>query len=447
MRFRAMGTRSFVLAGLLLAALPARADKPVALETRLAQPVMKDAETQRNYLRIALNGCEREKTNRTPVNVGFVIDRSGSMAGARMSQAREAAIAALKRLDGNDIASVVIFDNQTDVLVPAQPVVDHTTFIDLIRQVGPRGGTAIYGGVLKSADEVRRFKDDRRLNRIVLLSDGLANVGPSRPDDFTRLGRDLLAEGISVSTIGLGLNYNEDLMLKLARASDGNHAFVNDATDLIPIFNLEFDDVLASCAQTVSIDIELRPGVRTVRALSRDGTIAGQHAEFRLNQIYQATEHYLLLEVEIDQAIASGEQHLGQVHVVYTSPQDGSRQTLEAGINGRFSRSDAEVQASRDTTVLESVIEQSTRERTAAAIQLRDQGKNEEARALLQQNMAEINAYAASAPTLSGRLQYLLKEYGSIANTSPAAAPSQWTAQRKLLRQLDTTQAGAGVRY
>src|SRR6185436_902542 len=135
-------------------------------------------------------------------------------------------------------------------------------------------------GVVQGAAEVAKFKEPRRLNRVVLLSDGQANVGPARPDDFAALGSALLAEGISVSTIGLGLGYNEDLMLALARAGDGNHAFASDPNDLVRIFNKEFDDVLASCAQTVSIDVDLKPGVRIVRALSRDGTINGGHAQF-----------------------------------------------------------------------------------------------------------------------------------------------------------------------
>jgi len=101
----------------------AAADKPVTLEARLAQPVMKAGETQKNYLRVGLNGCEPKRSNdRTPVNVAFVIDRSGSMSGPRIAQAREAAIMAVNRLDQNDIASVVIFDDKVDVLIPSQPV-------------------------------------------------------------------------------------------------------------------------------------------------------------------------------------------------------------------------------------------------------------------------------------------------------------------------------------
>ena len=191
---------------------------------------------------------------------------------------------------------------------------------------------------------MRHNLDARRLNRVVLLSDGQANVGPRRPEEFAKLGRELLQQGISVSTIGLGMQYNEDLMLQLARASDGNHTFVGETTDLIQVFNKEFDDVLASCAQTVSIDVELKPGVRVVRALSRDGKIEGQTAQFQLNQVYAATEHYVLMEVEVDQSVGrrrrGGEVDLGRVRVTYTAPQDGSRQTIETPVRARFSQSD-----------------------------------------------------------------------------------------------------------
>jgi Ca-activated chloride channel family protein len=431
---------------IVLASSPVRAEKPMVLDAKLAQGVMKSAQTQRNYLRIALSACERPPSERTPVNVSFVIDRSGSMQGSRIVQAREAAIAALRRLGAIDIASVVIFDDKIEVLVPAQPVTDHANFADRIRQVLARGTTAIHAGVIEGANEVRRKKDKRYLNRVVLLSDGRANVGPRNPADFEKLGRDLLAEGISVSTIGLGMGYNEDLMLRLARASDGNHTFVGEATDLIQVFNKEFDDVLASCAQTVSINVDLAPGVRVVRALSRDGKIDGGKAQFHLNQVYQATEHYVLMEVEVDPAVASGASDLGRVQVAYTSPQDGARHTIETRVQGRFSASDAEVAASRDNVVFASVVEQSVRQRATEAIALRDQGKAAEAQALFQANVAEIDALG-STTALSGRLQYLRREYGIIAATPPAAGRAKWGEQRKWLRQLDANPAAPGARY
>jgi len=445
MRFRAAAVLSTI--AVLLPAAAAGADRPVMVEAKLAQPVMQTGKA-RNYLRVALNGCEQKRSDsRTPVNVAFVIDRSGSMSGARIAQAREAAVMAVNRLDQSDVASVVIFDDKVDVLIPAQPVNDRAMFAERIRQIGVRGSTAIHDGVMEGAREVRRFKDPRRLNRIVLLSDGQANVGPRQPADFARLGRALLGEGISVSTIGLGLGYNEDLMLQLARASDGNHAFANAPNDLIQIFNREFDDVLAACAQTVSIDIEAGAGVTLVRALSRDGDVQGDRAAFKMNQVYAATEHYVLLELEIEGKAAGDEQELGRVRVAYTVPETGAQQVIDAPIRGRFSASADEVKGARDQAVMVAVIEQTARERAQEAVRLRDQGKHAEAAKLFQQNVDEIGAAQGTFAEPSKVLDGLRSQYGAFARTAPAAPASQLMMERKLLRQMDSGSASGGARY
>jgi len=449
MTFRISAALSIIAAGLLLPVAAARADKPITLEARLAQPVMKTGETQKNFLRIGLNGCEPKRSDsRNPVNVAFVIDRSGSMSGDRIAQAREAAILAINRLDANDVASVVIFDDKVDILIPAQPVTDRAPFIERIRNIGVRGQTAIHAGVMQGAAEVRKFKDDRRLNRVVLLSDGQANVGPRRADDFAKLGRALLGEGISVSTIGLGLDYNEDLMLQLARASDGNHAFASAPNDLIQIFNREFDDVLAACAQTVSIDVKLQPGIKVVRALSREGSVEDARARFNLNQVYAATEHYVLLELEFDGKAAGGdEQDFGRVHVAYTLPETGAQQAIDAPIRGRFSASADEVKGSRDQVVTVAVVEQTARERAQEAVKLRDQGRYEEAARLFQQNVDEIRTAQSALAAPSPILDRLGGQYSAFSKSTTAVQGSQWLMDRKLLRQMDGGSVSGGARY
>ena len=445
---RTVGVCTLLLGAIALLPPADAADASIKLEARLAQPVMKTGEGHKNYLRVALQGCKPEPSQtRTPVNVAFVIDRSGSMQGPRIAQAREAAIMAINRLLPTDIASVVVFDHVVDILAPAQPVSDPARFTDAIRRLNVRGSTAIHAGVLQGAVEVAKFKEPRRLNRVVLLSDGQANIGPVRPEEFAALGRALLTQGISVSTIGVGLGYNEDLMLQLARAGDGNHAFAREPTDLVQIFNKEFDDVLGSCAQTVSIDVELEPGVRAVRALSRDGLVEGQRARFSLNQVYAATEHYVLLEVEIDKAPTTlGEQKLGSVKVAYTLPGSGAQAALDATIQARFSASDAEVKAGADPKVAEAVVEQVTRERAQRAIALQDQGKVQEARELLMQNAREIQGLTASMPP-SPRMLDLQRQYHALGAQAAPATAEQLNLGRKLLRQLEAPAASAGVRY
>ena len=147
-----------------------------------------------------MQGCKPEPSqSRMPVNVAFVIDRSGSMQGMPIAQAREAAIMAVNRLLPTDIASVVIFDNRIDVLVPAQPVADPVHFADLIRQVGARGSTAIHAGVLAGAAEVAK-------NRTRGGSTASSCCPTARPmsvhrgrRSLPRSGALLLSQGISVS--------------------------------------------------------------------------------------------------------------------------------------------------------------------------------------------------------------------------------------------------------
>jgi len=272
-------------------------------------------------------------------------------------------------------------------------------------------------------------------------------VGPSLPADFAQLGRELLDDGISVSTIGLGLDYNEDLMLQLARASDGNHAFANAPNDLIQIFDREFDDVLTACAQTVSIDVDAAPGVKLTRALSREGDVQGDHAAFKMNQVYAATEHYILLEFEVEGATPSDVSEFGRVHVSYTVPETGAREAIEVPIRGRFSASADEVTNARDQTVMVAVVEQTARARAQEAVKLRDEGKHTEAAKLFQQNVEEIQTVQGTLAQPSKALDGLQRQYDTFSKTAPAASASQWTIDRKVLRQMDSGNTTGGARY
>jgi len=99
----------------------------------------------------------------------------------------------------------------------------------------------LFAGVASGAAEVRKFLERGAVNRVILLSDGQAYIGPSSPMELADLGRSLGKESISVSTLGVGPGYNEDLMMQLAAASSGNHVFVEVEASLVAIFNREFD--------------------------------------------------------------------------------------------------------------------------------------------------------------------------------------------------------------
>jgi len=204
----------YVMSLLALCGAVAASAQQVAVDAAMSQSIILAGEKQTAYLRVAMTGFEVEEADRTPVNVAIVLDKSGSMTGEKIEHAKEAAIMAIRRLRKDDIVSVVVYDTTVNVLVPATKLSNKESIANTIRSIKSGGNTALFAGVSRGANEVRKFLAKNRVNRVILLSDGLANVGPSAPSDLAELGDSLGREGISVTTIGLGLGYNEDLMTR-----------------------------------------------------------------------------------------------------------------------------------------------------------------------------------------------------------------------------------------
>src|SRR4029453_15765006 len=187
------------------------------------------------------SAAAKSRDKRSPVNVALVIDRSGSMTGDRIAATKKGAHVALERLSSDDIVSLVAYNHEVDLLAPAAPVGGSRDKLErAIEKLTADGTTALYAGVKEGGEQVKEFRWDTKVNRVILLSDGLANVGPSSPREVAELGRELASKGISVTTIGLGLEYNEDLMQRLAAARDGNHRFVESPRDFAAIFHRGF---------------------------------------------------------------------------------------------------------------------------------------------------------------------------------------------------------------
>ncbi|MGI9478202.1 MAG: hypothetical protein ACR2PI_15985, partial [Hyphomicrobiaceae bacterium] len=278
----------------------------------------------------------------------------------------------------------------------------------------------------------------------ILISDGKANVGPSKPHHFEKLGRRLGRAGISVTTIGLGNGYNEDLMAELARTSDGNHAFARTAADLRDIFNQEFDDVLSVTGQDIEIIIRTKAGVTPLRTLGRPGEINGNEVRLRLNQVYGTSEYSLQLELKVPAGLPIGETDLVDVEVNYT-PSSGERRRIEQSVAGRFSPSDDEVRGSIDPKVMEPILELQARKRSRQAIELRDKGKVEEARKVLRDNAAELERGQRLYRLKSTRLKKLQENSAKAAATIRDRA--KWNTSRKQMREDQSNRKGSKLKY
>ena len=383
---------SLVFAAKTNAAAAREAADPVRLHVDVDRSVLPADSTEKAIIKIGLDAIRLPRRDlRPPVNVALVIDRSGSMSGDKIAKAREAALEAVRRLGPDDMVALVVYDTSVQTLVPAQRVGDGRRLEQAICGIEATGNTALYGGVTRGAAEVRRHMEDRRfVNRVILLSDGLANVGPSSPEELGRLGASLLKEGISVTTIGLGLGFNEDLMTRLAQRSDGNTYFVEDSRDLPRIFAAELGDVLNVVARRVVIEIEFPAGVRPLNFVGREGVIRGQRAELTLNQLYGGQEKFALIEVEVSPSKAGVEREIARARVSYDDAVNQRTATVAGKRSVQFSSDRTVVIGSADHKVQVDYAANALAVAKDEAVVLVDAGRRDQAAAVLRQRAEEL---------------------------------------------------------
>ena len=423
--------------------------EPVRLRVDVDRAILPSDTVERAVVKIALD-CLRppRRDLRPPVNLALVIDRSGSMGGEKIAKAREAALEAVRRLAPDDIVALVAYDTHVQVLVPARRVGDGRELEAAICRIEAGGNTALYGGVTRGAGEVRRhIEDGRYVNRVILLSDGLANVGPSSPEELGRLGHSLMKEGISVTTVGLGLGFNEDLMARLAQRSDGNTYFVEHSGDLPRIFAAELGDVLNVVARRVVIEIEFPAGVRPLCFVGREGAIRGQRAELTLNQLYGGQEKFALVEVEVSPGRSGAEREIARARVSYEDALNQRSATVSAVRAVQFSGSREVVVKSADLKVQADYAANVMAVAKDRAVELVDSGRKDEAAALLHQRAQELKVMGE------------VYRNSAVQQSAAAAAPEADrlerdgldNAQRKAYRaesqQVKNQQASGGTSY
>ena len=440
-----------VAAFVICSAVNVEAREPVESQTLTldAAPgfsVLKAGEKQQAWMRVGLKGFHLKREGaRAPINVAIVLDRSGSMQGEKIQRAREAAIGALDLLGANDIVSIIAYDSDVNVLMPATKLTDKEQVANIIRAIQPGGNTALFGGVSKGAAEVRKFMDDKHVNRIILLSDGLANVGPSSPGELGDLGTSMKKENISVSTLGLGLGYNEDLMVALAGKSGGNHQFIENASELAGIFRREFDDVLSVVAQSVDVKIDIPEGIRPVRVLGNAADINGQSVITRLSQVYSDQQKYVVVEVEVPADLAhaavdaSGAEiaklsHLATVSVSYVNMMSERTETLSSEVSVSFSSSDEKVKSSVNNAVMADVVALVASEQNKLATEFLDRGDLERCRRSLEENAVFLNNNADmyKAPALKALADSNLDQLERLKAADSKDAPAALSARKSM---------------
>ncbi|BAQ62985.1 hypothetical protein GM3708_3391 [Geminocystis sp. NIES-3708] len=268
----------------------------------------------------------KSRKQRLPLNLGLVIDRSGSMEGKKIEYARKAACFAVNQLLSTDRISVTIYDDQIEVIVPSTLANNKEYILNKIKSITARSMTALYDGWLEGATQVSKFNEVERLNRVILLSDGLANVGETNPDAIATNVNGLSKHGVSTTTMGIGDDFNEDLMQGIALSGDGNYYYIQDAEQLPNIFENELQGIIATVGQKVSIGIKTLAEVRLVDVFNDlDKT---QYGNYKLPNLITGNSFDLVLRLKIPAMIQP--MTLADFRLAYDDMETKSRKISHA---------------------------------------------------------------------------------------------------------------------
>jgi Ca-activated chloride channel family protein len=199
---------------------------------------------------------------RIPVNLGLVLDRSGSMAGAKLDVAREGAIRAIRSLREGDRLSVLAYNEGASVLIRSTVVDARARQVaeERLRRIDAEGDTDLCTGWLRGCEQVGMGLDATRLGRCLLLTDGLANIGTTDPAVIVRHAAELRRRGVTTSTLGVGRDFDERLLRQMAEAGGGNFYFAEHPRQLSDFIAGETGEALKVVAREATLVVDLPEG-------------------------------------------------------------------------------------------------------------------------------------------------------------------------------------------
>jgi len=254
-----------------------------------------------------------QKKERKPYHLSLVIDRSGSMSGEPLLEALRCVKHIIDRLETTDVASLIVFNDRVKTLIPAKPVGDRKALYAALAHVRPGGATNLHGGWQAGAAEILEGTKQAALARVILLSDGNANVGETTDtNEIAALCAEAAEKGVTTSTYGLGRNFNEELMVEMAKRGGGNHYYGDTAADLFEPFAEEFDLISNLYARQVRLSLAAPQGVKITLINDYPVEESDGFPLIRLPDIPWGAEAWALVELEIPagMALESGNQIL-----------------------------------------------------------------------------------------------------------------------------------------
>lgn len=326
---------------------------PVRVQAALERTHLPENQAGEVFARVGLTGIAHEKTARVrvPVSLTLVIDRSGSMGGEnKMEAANQAACESLRQLKGGDRYSVVSFDNGAEVVVAGTTVSSDSAIQRACERIGSlsaRGGTDMHAGLEVGTEQAVAISGGGRVNRLLLLSDGQ----PDTQEGLKEQAKLLAKRGVTTTTIGLGTDYNEDLMAAVADHGLGNAHFVESRPDrgggsaqLAKIFATELQSMTEVVAKNAVITLTPKNGLSILDVVGYAHDKSGNRIVIPVGDVYAGRTADILLKVRHGEH--AGVADLLDVDVALTATSDERAHATKIAVAATFTNDEAAVTAS-----------------------------------------------------------------------------------------------------
>lgn len=335
-----MRTVILLLSGLLLGGGALRAQPSLTLEAATHREFYySESPSNKVYLEARIGSTANAPTPPTTAsrNVTFVLDRSGSMAGASIQGLRQAMAATLNSLSDRDIVSVVLFGSEVETLVEAKRRDQLGDLDALLAQIEPAGGAALYDALNQGAAQLRRYAGPAMISHLVLVTDGPPTKGPRETDDFSKLAEVFAREGFTVSTIGLGQDFNEDMLATVARIGNGRFRYADQPEKLTEAIQAEIAPLRTLVARDAVVTIEFTSNCSEVAAYGwKQAAIERETVTYRFPYLFADQGLQVLVSAQVNTPRIPSSHTIAIVRLRWNDLADGKPRELTQPVSVRF---------------------------------------------------------------------------------------------------------------
>jgi Ca-activated chloride channel family protein len=402
-------------------------DGSLTMKARLSHPYV-GAARQDVFLTVDLTAKEVAGAARAPLNLALVIDRSGSMSGFKLNQAKLAAKQLVSQLRAVDRLALVHYGSDVKSQAGQQATEEgKRNMLAYIDGIWDDGGTNIGAGVSTGRDLLMSSMAGFKVNRLVLISDGQPTEGMTDTSGLTELVRETRSHGISLSSIGVGSDFNEDLMQALAEVGAGAYAYLNDASQLATIFQKDLHQASTQVASGVTLALELPAGVELGEVLGYRSDVTGKTVRIFLPDFAAGQIERLVARVNVAPGSVGTTLDIAGIDLRYRDLLRDAQVASEARLSAHVTADQAEVARNRDGEATVFAARARSAWNTQQAADALKAGNREEAEKLLQGNA------------------FFFEEAAQVAG--PAAVAKDMQEQNDLLHEFQNARDEAAVQH